>query len=62
MFIYEVTGSDPPIRFAAGEFSNGVGVSSFPALPQACAAIVRQLMCGIQPLIATWAGTGRATR
>jgi hypothetical protein len=24
MFIYEVTGSVPPIRFAAGEFSNGV--------------------------------------
>jgi len=24
MFIYEVTGSAPPIRFAAGEFSNGV--------------------------------------
>lgn len=24
MYIYEVTGSSPPIRFAAGEFSNGV--------------------------------------
>ena len=23
MFVYEVTGSVPPIRFAAGEFSNG---------------------------------------
>jgi hypothetical protein len=24
MFIYEVTGSAPPIRFCAGKFSNGV--------------------------------------
>jgi len=24
MFTYEVAGSSPPIRFAAGEFSNGV--------------------------------------
>ena len=24
MFTYVVAGSDPPIRFAAGEFSNGV--------------------------------------
>jgi hypothetical protein len=24
VFVYEVTGSAPPIRFAAGEFSNGV--------------------------------------
>jgi hypothetical protein len=31
MFIYEVTGSVPPIRFAAGEFSNGIWVFYVPS-------------------------------
>jgi hypothetical protein len=31
MFIYEVTGSAPLIRFAAGEFSNGVWGFFLPA-------------------------------
>lgn len=35
MFTYEVKGSVPPIRFAAGEFSNGVWGFFVPALPQA---------------------------
>lgn len=33
MFIWEVTGSDPPIRFAAGEFSYGVWGFFVPAVP-----------------------------
>jgi hypothetical protein len=35
MFVYEMTGSAPPIRFAAGEFSNGVWGFFVPALPEA---------------------------